>query len=316
MTAKHLYDKLNMWKYALEDELVIYTVTLNPSIDYLMHPAAFSAGEINRSEYEKHTYGGKGINVSAMLANLGVKTRALGFVGGYSGEEIAHLARRAGIECDFCKICEPSRINVKICASPETEINGKGPFIRIEEERLLLEKLYELTEEDTVIISGSAPESESGVLVENVLDACGMARIVADMSGEALQSAIMRRPYLIKPNIAELCELFGTSEMTEEEVAGAAAKLRSQGVRNVAVSLGEKGAILASEDENIYRMRAPQIDVVSTVGAGDSFLAGFLAGEKNSPQFALALGVAAGSATASCDGIADGALVMDIFSKM
>ena len=295
---------------------MIYTVTLNPSIDYLMHPAAFSAGTINRSEYEKHTYGGKGINVSAMLANLGVKSRALGFIGGYSGEEIEHLARRAGIECDFCKICEPSRINVKICSTPETEINGKGPFIRIEEERALLEKLHELGEEDTVIISGSAPDSESGVLVENVLDACGIARIVADMSGESLRSAIMRRPYLIKPNIAELCELFGTDGMTEEEVAGAARELRSRGVRNVAVSLGEKGAILASEDGKVYRMRAPRIEVVSTVGAGDSFLAGFLAGEKNSSEFALALGVAAGSATASCDGIADGALVMEIFSRM
>ncbi len=295
---------------------MIYTVTLNPSVDYLMHPAAFSAGELNRSEYEKHTYGGKGINVSAMLANLGIENRALGFIGGYSGGEIARLVRRAGIECDFCEISEPSRINVKVCASPETEINGKGPFIRLEEERGLLDKLSLLTDEDTVIISGSAPESESGALLENVLDACGSARLVADMSGRALEAAICRKPYLIKPNITELCELFGVSEMSEAEAAGAARELQSRGVGNVAVSLGAKGALLASDDGNIYRMRAPAIDAVSTVGAGDSFLAGFLAGEKNSPQFALALGVAAGSATASCDGIADGALVMDIFSKM
>lgn len=295
---------------------MIYTVTLNPSVDYLMHPAAFSAGGLNRSEYEKHTYGGKGINVSAMLANLGIKNRALGFIGGYSGEEIERLARRAGIECDFCKISEPSRINVKICASPETEINGKGPFIRLEEEMELLDKLSSLTDEDTVVISGSDPESESGSLLENVLNACGNARLVADMSGKSLKAAIERKPYLIKPNISELCELFNIEKMTEAEAAGAASELRSRGVCSVAVSLGARGAILASSDGNIYRVRATEIDAVSTVGAGDSFLAGFLAGEKNSPQFALALGVAAGSATASCDGIADGALVMDIFSKM
>lgn len=299
-----------------EDSFVIYTVTLNPSIDYLMHPDSFSAGALNRSEYEKHTYGGKGINVSAMLSNLGVPNVALGFVGGYSGKEIERLCLRAGVECDFCEISEPSRINVKVCAAPETEINGKGPFIRLEEERELLGRLSALSEEDTVVISGSAPESESGELLENVLEACRSVRLVADMSGRSLEAAIKRKPHLIKPNIAELCELLGVSEMTEKEAASAAIRLREQGVGNVAVSLGKQGALLASEDGNIYRMRAPEIVPVSTVGAGDSFLAGFLAGEANSPQFALALGVAAGSATASCDGIADGALVMEVFSRI
>lgn len=297
-------------------KVMIYTVTLNPSIDYSVFPAKFLAGEINRSEREIHSFGGKGINVSVMLGNLGTDNTALGFVGGFSGREIERLATRAGVKCDFCEIREPSRINVKIISDTESAVNGKGPFIRLEEERALISKLGELGEADTVVVSGSAPESERGALLQNVLDAAGNARLVVDMDGSALKTAIERNPYLIKPNYDELCALFGKEEMSDDEIAGAAAGLREGGIANVLVSLGGRGAFLASSDGNIYRVTAPQVNVVSTVGAGDSFLAGFLAGEEQGPQFALSLATAAGSATAACERIADTADVMEIFALM
>lgn len=295
---------------------MIYTVTLNPSVDYSVFPAEFHAGEINRSEREVHSFGGKGINVSAMLSNLGAESTALGFVGGFSGREIERLARHAGVKCDFCEIREPSRINVKIISDTESAVNGKGPFIRLEEEQELLEKLSSLTEKDTVVVSGSAPESESGALLQNVFDAVGNARLVVDMDGAALKYALEKKPYLIKPNYEELCTLFGKAEMSDNEVAAAAAQLREDGVSNVLVSLGGRGALLASDDGNIYRVAAPEVNVVSTVGAGDCFLAGFLAGEERGAQFALSLASAAGSATAACERIADAADVMEIFARM
>ncbi len=295
---------------------MIYTVTLNPSVDYSVFSESFRTGEINRSEREVHSFGGKGINVSAMLKNLGTKSRALGFIGGFSGHEIERLAARAGVECDFCEIREPSRINVKIISDTESAVNGKGPFIRLEEERALLEKISSLTKDDTVVISGSAPESESGALLENVLDAASRAQLVADMDGAALKAAIERNPYLIKPNREELSALFGKKSMTDNEVAAAAVALRRDGVENVLVSLGGSGALLASSDGNVYRVAAPQVDVVSTVGAGDSFLAGFLAGLSHGEQFALALASAAGSATAACECIADAEAVMSLFAQM
>ena len=295
---------------------MIYTVTLNPSIDYSMFLSHFGEGKINRSDREVTSFGGKGINVSAMLKNLGVESVALGFVGGFSGREIARLAGVSGIECDFCEIRDDSRINVKIISERESAINGLGPLIRLEEEEMLVSKLRGLSSEDTVIISGSAPDSESGKLLQNIIDAASGAKLVADMEGDSLRYAIEKKPFLIKPNYDELCALFGSDSMDIGEIAGAAVRLREMGAENVAVSLGKDGALLAAGDGNLYRMRAPEIKAVSTVGAGDSFLAGFLAGLSRDMQFALALGVAAGSATASCSGIADTASVMEILSEM
>lgn len=297
-------------------DALIYTVTLNPSIDYSMHPSAFCEGGINRSREEFHTFGGKGINVSAMLSALGTENTALGFIGGFSGKEIERLARRRGILCDFCEIREPSRINVKLIYENETAINGKGPFITLEEESALLQKLSSLSADDTVIVSGSAPESESGALLENVISAASETRFIADMEGESLRTAIKHKPYLIKPNEEELASLFGKASLTDEELVSAACELRSGGVGNVLVSRGGKGAFLAADDGRLYKIRAPHVDVLSTVGAGDSFLAGFLAGMAQGFQFALALATASGSATAACTGIADADAVMNIFATM
>ncbi|MBQ9985372.1 MAG: 1-phosphofructokinase family hexose kinase [Oscillospiraceae bacterium] len=295
---------------------MIYTVTLNPSVDYSMHPASLCEGGINRSEYEFHTFGGKGINVSAMLSALGTENVALGFVGGFSGHEIERLATRAGVSCDFCEITDTSRINVKVLYKTETAINGKGPFIRLEEEADLLRKLGSLSSDDTVILSGSAPESESGCLLENVIDAASHTRFIADMEGQALLSAIEKKPFLIKPNEDELAALFGKRSLSEGEIAAAARELRERGVGNVLVSRGGEGALLAAEDGNLYKICAPKVEVVSTVGAGDSFLAGFVAGYDRGFEFALALATAAGSATAANDGIADGTAVMAVFAGM
>lgn len=295
---------------------MIYTITLNPSIDYTMHVAGFAEGRINRSEHEDSVFGGKGLNVSFILNELGIKSRALGFVGGYSGDEIVRLLRRAGIESDMCKVQDDSRINVKVISARETAINGKGPFIREEEEDELIAKLSSLSDDDTVILSGKSPESESGKLLERVIDAVSHTRFIADMEGDALLFATERCPFLIKPNAEEAAALFGISVEDENAVFEAAIKLREMGAKNVLLSLGAKGALLAADDGKLYRAKAPEVDVVSTVGAGDSSLAGFLAGYEKGFPFALSLSMAAGSATAASVSLATREEIMKVFSQM
>ena len=295
---------------------VVYTITLNPSIDYLMYPKSFSAGKINRSEGEISNFGGKGLNVSFVLSALGVKNCALGFVGGFSGREIVRLATRAGIECDFCEVAEDSRINVKIISDTETAVNGKGPFIRQDEEETLLAKLAALSEDDTVILSGKGVESESGELLRKIIDVASKTRFVADMEGDDLLYAIEKKPLLIKPNREELSAIFGKEELSDDEVISHACDLRSRGAKNVLVSLGGDGAILAADDGRVYRARAPKIEVKSTVGAGDSCLAGFLAGYDRGYEFALSLALAAGSATAASEGLAGTEEILAVLHEM
>lgn len=295
---------------------MIYTVTLNPSIDYSLYMKCFLKGEINRSENEVVSFGGKGLNVSAMLRNLGVGSTALGFCGGFTGKEIERLVKKHGIKCDFTEIRDMSRINVKILDDNESAINGKGPFIRLEEEEELIGKLASLSEEYTVIISGKSVESESGKLLERVLSASSHTRLVIDMAGDDLSLALRYKPFLIKPNREELSALFEKNTMSEEELCQSARELLSRGVGNILLSLGGDGAMLFTGEGKAYRARAPRIEVVNTVGAGDSLLAGFLAGEERGVELALALAVAAGSATAASSGIADGTSVMEIFSEM
>ncbi len=295
---------------------MIYTVTLNPSIDYSLYMKCFLKGEINRSENEVVSFGGKGLNVSAMLKNLGVESTALGFCGGFTGKEIERLIKRAGIKCEFTEIREMSRINVKILDESESAVNGRGPFISLEEEESLLRKLTSLSKEDTVVISGKSVESESGKLLLRVIEASSHTRLVIDMAGDELNLALRYKPFLIKPNLEEFCAIFGKREMSDGELLSAARELLSRGVGNVLLSLGGDGAMLFAGDGKAYRVRAPHTEVVNTVGAGDSLLAGFLAGEGQGVELALALGVAAGSATAASDSIADSASVMKVFAEM
>lgn len=295
---------------------MIYTVTLNPSIDYSVYPECFRTGEILRSQYEKYTFGGKGLNVSAILTRLGVENCALGFCGGFSGREIERLARRAGILCDFCEIFETSRINVKIISEEESAINALGPMIRLSEEEKLLEKLSGLSGDDTVIISGKSPQSESGRLLENVIEAASKSRLIADMEGKDLSLALSEKPFLVKPNKEELSAFFGKESMSGDEVVVYARKLKELGAQNVFVSLGKDGALLVAEDGQVYRAKAPEVKAVSTVGAGDSCLAGFVAGYDRGYEFALALAMAAGAATAQSPYLAEAEEIMQIFSQM
>ncbi len=295
---------------------MIYTITLNPSIDYLMYPKSFSDGKINRSEKEIANFGGKGLNVSSVLSSLGVENRALGFAGGFSGREIIRLAHRAGIECDFCEIAEDSRINVKIISDSETAINGSGPLVRLEEEKKLLLKLSALSSEDTVIVSGKSAMSESGNLLRGIIDTVSHTRLIADMEGDDLLYATEKGAFLIKPNREELLALFGEEDTSDETVVRCAGKLKELGAENVLVSLGGDGAILLSDDGKVYRMRAPQIEVKSTVGAGDSCLAGFVAGYEKGPEFALSLAMAAGAATTASEGIASAEEIIGVLSEM
>ena len=295
---------------------MIYTVTLNPSIDYSLYPSSFKPGEISRSQFEKYTFGGKGLNVSAILKRLGVENCALGFCGGFSGREIERLVLRAGISCDFCEVFENSRINVKIISEEESAINAAGPVIRLSEEEELLSKLSFLSKEDTVIISGKSPESESGKLLENVIEAASACRLIADMEGKELSLALSTNPFLVKPNKEELAAFFGKENISDEEVCALAKELRALGAQNVLVSLGKDGAILLADDGKTYRAKAPKVDVVSTVGAGDSCLAGFVAGLSRGYTFALLLSMAAGAAMAQSPHLAEAEEIMQVFSQM
>ncbi len=290
---------------------MIYTITTNPSLDYSMHLARFTEGAVNRSVREDITFGGKGINVSVVLARLGIESVALGFVAGFVGDEIERRVCAEGVACDFVHTEGQSRINVKLYAECESAVNGAGPRISIEDEKLLLKKLKNVGKDDIVILSGASASSEGGNLTENVLEVAKDAKIVVDMEGEALNMALSYRPFLIKPNLEELSGLFPDCDITEDNVAYFASRLRERGAENVLVSLGERGAILAASDGRIYRKEAPKGELKSTVGAGDSMVAGFIGSIEHGFLRALENAVAAGSATAFSEGLASKSALLE-----
>ncbi len=283
---------------------MIYTVTTNPALDYLMYTESAKLGQVNRSTSERIFVGGKGINVSIILSRLGVLNTALGFAGGFTGDEICRRIALAGVLCDFVRTDGQSRINVKLRSDEETAINGKGPLVSYADEEKLLEKLRLAGEGDIVVISGASANSESGKLTENILKAASKAKIVADMEGDELLMSLPYEPLLIKPNAEELAQIFGKDELRDEEIVSCAFELREKGARNVLVSLGSRGAILAAEDGGIYRKEALRGEVKSTVGAGDSMVAGFISALPLGYRRALEVAVAAGSATAFSDDLA------------
>ncbi len=298
---------------------MIYTVTLNPSLDYIMKLDSFSVGEVNRSSYEAIVAGGKGINVSVMLQNLGAESIALGFLAGFTGEEIRHRVQSLGCKEQFTMLKDGfSRINVKIKAGEESEINGAGP--RIPEEALcaLMETLDGLSADDILVLSGSVPSSVPKTIYRDIavrLAEKGV-KIVADAGGSLLTDILPYRPFLIKPNHHELSDIFGVKIEDMETAAFYAKKMQEMGARNVIVSLAGAGAILATEDGAVYTAKAPKGEVVNSVGAGDSMVAGFLHGYLESGNFAdaLKLGIAAGSASAFSEGIAEKELVLTLLS--
>ena len=284
---------------------MIYTLTLNPAIDYNMRLAELVPGSMNRTGDEHIRCGGKGINVSAVLGNLGTQSTALGFIAGFTGDELERRLKAQGIRTDFIRLEKGmTRICVKLGEKNgrETEINASGPDISEEAMSALKEKLLALKGGDTLLLAGSVPRSLSKDIYEEI---CSMlfnnkVRIVADAAGALLTNILHYHPWLIKPNHTEAGEICGTvidSHKTAEECA---TKLRAMGAMNVIISMGDKGSVLAADNGRVYRITAPVGKAVNTVGSGDSLLAGFLAGYEETGDFreSLRRGTAAGSATA------------------
>lgn len=288
---------------------MIYTVTLNPALDYVIAMKSFAAGRINRNETEHIFCGGKGVNVSLILNELETESVALGFTAGFTGVSLEEGLRRSGITTDFVHVSQGmTRINVKIHAEQETEINGTGPLITENDFQILIAKLKRLGEGDILVLSGSIPSCMESDAYERILRAVDPeVQCVVDAEKHLLQKALAYHPFLIKPNHMELGELFGTVLNSEAEIVECGRKLQESGARNVLISMAKDGAILLDEASHVYRIKAVKGTAVNSVGAGDSMVAGFLAGylRKGSYEYALRLGTACGGATAFRSGLAD-----------
>ena len=294
---------------------MVYTVTLNPALDYVIHIEDFQTGEINRTQREEIQFGGKGINVSTVLTRLGVENTALGFLAGFTGQALAEGLRKNGIQTDFIWLTEGlTRINVKIKAGEETELNGRGPAIPSAALDELFQKLDRLQSGDVLDLSGSIPASLPDDIYQQILrqlEGRGILTVV-DAAGELLCAALSYRPFLIKPNHHELGEIFGQTPVTDQELTACAKKLQKQGARNVLVSMAGEGSLLLDETGACHRLGVPRGTVRNSVGAGDSMVAGFLAGWLKTGDYETAhrMGAAAGSATAFSDGLATEAKVL------
>ena len=298
---------------------MIYTVTLNPAIDYVMRANSINLGETNRSSGEELHLGGKGINVSAVLRELDEESTALGFVGGFTGEHLENGLKSLGIKTDFVHISGGiTRINVKLKSTRETEINAKGPSVTEDELSSLMDKLGGARSGDTVVLAGSVPSSLPSDIYENILESLeGQGvRFVVDAEGELLLRSLKYRPFLIKPNLFELSQIAARELKDDADIEKAARELQKMGAVNVLVSLGEGGAILIDENGKTHRASAPKITPVDTVGSGDSMVAGFLAGAKNGYEYALKLGVAAGTATAASAELAKKEAIFKFFEMI
>ncbi|MBD5156812.1 MAG: 1-phosphofructokinase [Butyrivibrio sp.] len=287
---------------------MIYTVTFNPAIDYIVHTDGMKVGEVNRLSGEEIYFGGKGINVSFVLKELGIESEALGFVAGFTGDAIENGVLSKGIAADFVHLPEGfSRINVKIKSAEETELNGQGPKIPREAVDSLFEKLAKIRDGDTLVLAGSIPNTLPADMYEKILEHLKdrRLRVVVDATKDLLMNVLKYKPFLVKPNNFELGEIFGKELKTDEEIAGYAAKLKDMGAVNVLVSMAGDGALLLDENGKTHRCGVCKGTVRNSVGAGDSMVAGFIAGcEKNDYEYALKLGTAAGGATAFSEGLA------------
>ncbi|MBQ8171967.1 MAG: 1-phosphofructokinase [Oscillospiraceae bacterium] len=286
---------------------MIYTVTFNPAVDYVVRAEKIISGEVNRSDSEEIYFGGKGINVSLVLAQLGIKSCALGFVAGFTGCAIEQGVLDAGVETEFVHLEKGfSRINVKLKSEQETEINGQGPDIGEEALAQLYEKLDRLKSGDTLVLAGSVPKALPSDIYESILARLSGkgVRFVVDASGQLLMNVLKYRPFLIKPNDKELSEMFGVKLTDTEQIAEYAEKLREMGAQNVLVSMAGDGALLVDENGSVRRCGVCKGTVRNSVGAGDSMVAGFVAGADKGYDYALRLGTACGGATAFSDGLA------------
>ena len=288
---------------------MIYTVTLNPSLDYIAECKDFTLGATNRTSSEIIYPGGKGINVSIVLSNLGDRTTALGFLAGFTGEHIDSLIKDMGISSRMIRLDEGmSRINLKLKSKEETELNGMGPNISIIDIARLYQKLESITEDDILVLAGSIPPSVSEGLYSDLMERLKETKIkiVVDATKDLLMNVLDKKPFLIKPNIHELGELFNAKLDSADEALPYALKLKEMGAVNVIISMGKDGAMMVDEYGNSYTMNSPEGKLVNSVGAGDSLVAGFLHKylETGNYEEAFRYGVCTGSASAFSSALA------------
>lgn len=300
---------------------MIYTVTFNPSLDYVVQADQLIPGEINRTTSEHIYPGGKGNNVSVILSNLGLKSKALGFKAGFTGDVLEKMLEEFGCETDFIPLKEGnSRINVKINAGTETEINGQGPVITEEAIQALYEKLDKLEEGDVLILAGSIPNTLPEDIYERILERLSgkEIRFVVDATKDLLLKVMKYHPFLIKPNNHELGELFGVTLENDQQIEQYARKLQDMGAQNVLISMAADGAMLITKEGEMYRIGIAKGKTVNSVGAGDSMVAGFLASytKEQNYQKALKYGTAAGGATAQSEGLATIGLVEKLYKLL
>lgn len=300
---------------------MVYTVTFNPALDYVVRVEDFQPGETNRTASDEVQFGGKGINVSTVLRNLGVDNVALGFLAGFTGKGLEQGLREIGINTDFIWLERGlTRINVKIKAGQETEINGQGPDISAAALEQLFSKLDQLKEGDVLVLAGSIPRSLPDDIYQRILqrlDGRGVLAVV-DATRDLLCAVLPYRPFLIKPNDRELGEIFGRTLVTDGEIEDCARQLQARGARNVLVSMAGAGSLLVDETGAAHRLGVPKGTVRNSVGAGDSMVAGFLAGWLKEHDYAAAhrMGAAAGSATAFSDGLAEAGAVRALLTAL
>lgn len=300
---------------------MIYTVTFNPSLDYIVSIKDFRPGMTNRTSSELMLAGGKGINVSIVLGNLGIKSTALGFIAGFTGDEIVRRLHNGGINSEFIKINDGiSRINIKLKSIDGTEINGQGPHIDSSHIEQLMNRLRRLESGDILVLAGSIPAGISDNIYKDIMDMLKDkgVQIVVDATSRLLTNVLEYKPFFIKPNQHELGDIFNVTLNTQEEVIPYALELKKMGAVNVCVSMGGKGAILVADDGNVYKAKAPDGILKNSVGAGDSLVAGFLSGwiEKKDYEYAFRKGVATGSASAFSERLATNGEVNGLIGKV
>lgn len=299
---------------------MIYTVTFNPSLDYIVTVDHFTCGIVNRTKDEKIFPGGKGINVSMVLQNLGYENTALGFLAGFTGDKIQGLLEEKGVKASFIPVEQGmSRINVKLRSDEESEINGQGPAMTEEHIKKLYEKLDVLSEGDFLVLAGSIPDMIPGTIYMDIMRYLSDRRlnIVVDATRDLLVNVLKYHPFLIKPNNHELGEIFGVKLTEKSDVITYAKKMQEKGARNVLVSMAGAGAVLVAEDGSVYQAAAPKGTVKNSVGAGDSMVAGFIAGYLKNQNYedAFKMGVCTGSASAFSEELATEAEVEALLAK-
>ena len=300
---------------------MIYTVTFNPSLDYIVSVDDFKLGLTNRTSSELMLPGGKGINVSIVLKNLGIQSTALGFMAGFTGKEIARRLEEEGVASDFIQIEEGiSRINLKLKSIDGTEINGSGPKIPKEKVEELMKRLNTMKEGDVLFLAGSIPASMPDDIYSRIMKELKDkgVMIVVDATRDLLMNVLEYRPFLIKPNNHELGEIFEVTLKTREDVIPYGRKLQEKGARNVLVSMAGEGAVLIAEDGQVFDTPAPKGKLINGVGAGDSMVAGFVAGwiEKQDYEYAFHMGVASGSASAFSENLATKEEIINVYNQV